>query len=158
LNVQLSQLAAEENKRNPQLVAALKTQVEAAQVKANSAYTHFLVTTARSTGTALRDLGQRWYDEDDNALSFSPPAERDARRSAIARHYFALARSLLESADSLRQELLQHLPPGSLMPDDQNEATRIRKILAGNLYPRESIDVRDVGVYLYDLANRIEPE
>jgi F420-dependent methylenetetrahydromethanopterin dehydrogenase len=41
LNVQLSQLAAEENKRNPQLVAALETQVEAAQVKANSAYTHF---------------------------------------------------------------------------------------------------------------------
>lgn len=122
----------------------------------NAAYKQFLVSMAKNLSQQITDLGQRWYDEDDRVLALSHPSERDAKRAQVARRYLAEARAPVETADMLRQQLLQQLPPDAHRDQDETEAAVIRRILTSQPYPLESLDVRRVGGLLLDLAWRVQ--
>jgi hypothetical protein len=141
---------------NPQLIAALMEQKKTAEAKEDAAHRKLLLSWVPTIFTQLRDLGQHWYDEDDRALTLSPPSERDARRSDVAARFLEQAKAPVETANTVRQQLLQELPPSLQTPEDQRQAELFRRIIAGQNYPRESIALRDSALYLLDLANRVQ--
>jgi hypothetical protein len=142
---------------DPAMVAKLTDEMAAAQEKADAASRQVLLSMVPSVAEQLRILGQRWYDEDDQVLTLSPASVRDARRLEVARRYLLQAKPLLENADRVRQQLLDELLPSSLIPHDQQVADVFRRALAGEIYPRESLALRDTAaIYLNDLANRVQ--
>jgi hypothetical protein len=147
-------LAQRQNK--PTLVAALRAEKKT-----------FLITTAQSIAGSLFSLGERWYAEDDSALTqyhaelLRTPnndeknrldANLKQRREDIAGKFMAAIRPVMETGNNVRQELIKELPnPPGMTDADKNEAVIFTQVSLV-LHPK---NISDASTYLRKLAERV---
>jgi hypothetical protein len=152
-------------KGNPQLIAALQKQAKEAQTQADLASKRLIFAIVPGISNALYSIGNEWYLQDDILITQGATASYangDPRKrvtllsnghAEFSKKYTTQAISLMPTADSLRQQLLEQLPLSAQTEEDKNEAKLFAKIKGGEGVL--SGDLIRAGGYLRSLSQRV---
>jgi hypothetical protein len=133
-------------KGNPQLLNSLRVQVSAEREESNKMLKQILFATVPVVADQLDSLSERWSTErqqPDNQ-GIHPFARVNAK-------WYGQAKPSLITADSLRQQLLQELPPTAQTSDDKSEADAFAKAIKG----ANPNDLKTIASYLRELSSRV---
>jgi hypothetical protein len=154
LSLQIDQLGPlirnAERSHDTALVARLQREKEAAQKQ-------LLLTMVPGISRQLWDVGNAWYAEEDHIQTRGmggkvKPEEMARQEAQLAKSYLDSAKSLITSADYLRQQLLRQLPSDQ-SAEDASEGAIFSEALAGKrITPME---LRETSTYLRNLSKRV---
>jgi hypothetical protein len=167
-------IEAAREKHDPQMIHDLEAKAQAAQLKTDDLSRELLaITKAPVVASELRDwknerdarqqnlhnfewedqvhYEQRHKDEKDQKGVREIQQQWQVKYEKADEEFDAQLKDLVATADSLRKELLQRLPPPGIIPLDKLEEQRFAQATANPL----ALDRNDAAAYLEVLAQRI---
>ncbi len=139
------QIAAAKGK--PQAIASLQAQVAAAREQSSKISKQLLFTMVPGISNELDGVSERWSAEVDQQKSHAGSSQM----AHLSSKWSNQARPSIITAESLRQQLLQELPPSDQKPEDTSEAAVFARAIKGG----SPDDLRTAARYLRDLSNRV---
>jgi len=162
-------LEAAKGKSDPRLMAALDARIKTAQQHADVVSKDILVALAPTLADQMEKISTSWneeaHDQDmrHNDLPYQQipdklqrEQELDTKMAETDKQYGAKLKTIVRQADSLRQEMLQKLPPEARTAEDKKMETRfgdLRKSPSLRLYT-----LSDEAKYLRELGERLSQE
>jgi hypothetical protein len=140
-------------KRNPQAIASLQAQVAAAREQSRKISNQLLLAMVPGISNELDGVSDRWNAEKIQLLSRNVSSGKDPM-VVLAARWLVQARPSIVTADSLRERLLEELPPSDQTPEDTSEAAVFARAIKGELVVSPD-DLKMAAKYLRELSNRV---
>jgi hypothetical protein len=138
------------NKGNPQAIASLRAQIAATQDQTSKVSKQFLLSMARGVANDIDSLAEtQQVDEDRVSHTFLGNHQMGFMKLGWAQRN----QPSMATADYLRQQLLQELPPSVRTSEDADEAKTFTFASTGGLVTAD--DLKKAARYLRELASRV---